>query len=35
MQEWIENIPKEIPAVQNRITVHGKDNGHKGEASMC
>ena len=35
MQKWIEDIPKEMPAVQNRITVYGRHNVHKGQVSMC
>ena len=30
MQKWIENIPKEMSAVQDRIAVYGQYLIHKG-----
>ena len=35
MQEGIENIPKEVPAFQNRITVYGKYHVHKRQKGVC
>ena len=35
MQKWIENIPKEMSIVQNRITVYGKHHLYKGKKSVC
>ena len=35
MQEWTENIPKEVSVVQNRIAIYGKYNFYKREKSVC
>ena len=35
VQKWLENISKEVSAVQNRTAVYGQHNFHKGEKSLC
>ena len=34
-QEWTENIPKEVPIIQERIAIHGQHNLYSREKSMC
>ena len=35
MQKWTENIPKEVSAFQDRITVYGQYHIHKGWKGVC
>ena len=35
MQEWTEDIPKEVSVVQNRIAIYGKFNFYNGKKNVC
>ena len=35
MQEWLENISKEVSVVQDRIAIYGKYNFYKREKRVC